>query len=128
MDRSQSELRRESEFFSRQIAPIAQQILEATDAWAAYRAGNKISDALVDDLSWLPHGGDVYRGWAELTDLYETGKTPIIDAHAALRKAAVDWLDMSYARDATIDEWIGNTATTVNELAGRDGDFWRSPS
>jgi hypothetical protein len=128
VDPSQSDLERESEFFSHLIDPIAQEILDAMDPWAAYRAGNRVSDA-VGDLPWLPHGGDVYCGWAELTDLYETGKTPIPDAHAALRQAAVDWLAMSTARDAsTIDEWIASAATHVSDLVDRDGDFWRSPS
>ena len=126
---NQSDLERESEFFSHEVGPIAQEILDTDDPWDAYRASNRVSDALIGGLSWLPHGGAVYRGWAELTDLYETGKTPISDAHAALRRAAADWLAMSIARDAsTIDEWIAKAATSVGDLVARDGDFWRSPS
>jgi hypothetical protein len=76
-------------------------------------------------LDWLPHGGDLYATWAELTDLYETGKTPISDAHVTLREAATEWLTRAGDRtEASIEAWSEHTRTTVTSLFDRDGTFW----
>lgn len=81
---------RAAALFSERIDPIAREVLAARDPWDAHEAAGRVGAALSDELDWLPHAGGIYVAWAELEDLYETGKTPIPDAHAALRQAATD--------------------------------------
>jgi hypothetical protein len=50
---------REWVFYVRVVDPIATDVVAADEPWAAYHPANKASDVLVDDLTWLPHGGEV---------------------------------------------------------------------
>ena len=79
--------------------------------------------------SWeLPHAGEVYVAWSELADVYETGKTPIPDAHSTLRLAAETWLDRPEQPDAGfIAEWVSDAADAVSSLFKRDGNWWYDP-
>ena len=107
------------------IDPFARQILDAVEPWDAYHAANGIPGSLVDALESLPHGGSLYRAWAELTDLFESGTTPVSDAHAVLRQAATDWLaGPGDPTDASIEVWLERTQASVNVLFDRDGTFW----
>ena len=76
------------------------------------------------------HGGAVFIAWADLEDLYETGKTPIPDAHAALRQAAIDWLARPSVPNmaAYIEKWIAEADQIATAFVERDGGFWTSPS
>ena len=67
-------------------------MLDAGEPWAAYESVVSMRSAMVNYLDWGPHGGAVFVAWADLEDSYDTGKTPVSDAHAALRRAAADWL------------------------------------
>ena len=108
------------------------EVLASDDAWAAYRCANELSARFTDTSPGgsfdLPHAGEVLRAWAELADLYETGKTPIGDAHATLRSLATRWLarpDVPVV--GFIERWVLDAADAANALFERDGDFWRSP-
>lgn len=103
------------------VDPIAQQVLEAQEPWDAYNLANTIPSTLVETLDWLPLGGRLYTTWAELTDLFENGKTPIPDAHAALRQAAADWL--SRTGPAGSESWLERTQAATRDLFDRDGTF-----
>ncbi|HET7531632.1 MAG TPA: hypothetical protein VFJ83_00700 [Nocardioidaceae bacterium] len=128
MDENDDDLARQAELFSEVVDPYVKAALVAEDPWDAYDAVVSLRGALVDELDWLPNGGDVFVAWAELEDLYETGRTPIPDAHAALRKAATEWLAMPQVPDAThVESWLDATAKAVEFLFRRDGTFWRSP-
>lgn len=110
------------------IDPIARDVLAAGDPWEAYRAAGMVGAALSDDLDRHSQVGGIYVAWGELLDLYETGKTPIPDAHAALRQAAIDWLAGPKVPDGSwLERWSASTARAVRALVDRDGDFWRSP-
>jgi len=63
--------------------------------------------------------------WADLEDLYETGKTPIPNAHAALRQAATDWLARPSVPNqaAYIETWIAQARESVSAVIKRDGGF-----
>ncbi len=89
---SESDQARESSFVAAAVDPLVQRVLDAAEPWAAYDVAFTIPGALLDALDWMPHGGALYAAWAELTDLFEGGKTPIPEAHAALRRAATRWL------------------------------------
>ncbi len=119
---------RASERYRQLVDPVAVEVLVATDPWDAYRTANKVPNQLAVDLEWLPHGGSVYVAWAELTDSYETGKTPIADAHAVLRQAASAWLDRPGLPDGQhVERWVREATATLHSLFLCDGDFWRSP-
>ena len=76
----------------------------------------------------LLHSGSVYVAWSELTDLYDTGKTPISEAHATLQKAATRWLDRPAEPDADfIERWASEASQAVAALYERDGNWWREP-
>lgn len=67
--------------------------------------------------------------WAELADLYVTGKTPVAGAHSTLQRAAASWLDR--AGEPTVPflaEWVTRTFGLLKDLVARDGDFWRPPA
>ena len=129
MDAGDDEVAREAALFTERIDPTVRKVLDAEDPWDAYDTVGKLRGDLFDDLDWLPHGGGVFVAWAEVEDLYETGKTPIPDAHAALRQAATAWLARPSAPDKTwVEGWIASTQDAVKVLIDRDGDFWRSPS
>lgn len=76
----------------------------------AYESVASMRSAMLDYLEWGPHGGEVFAAWADLEDLYATGKTPISDAHAALRQAATTWLARpSHPQAAAyIEKWIAH--------------------
>lgn len=126
------ELEREWAFFNQVIDPLVREVLALDDAWAAYRRANEMYDLLSDPSpggSWeFPHSGSVYVAWAELTDLFETGKTPIQEAHAALRLAAKRWLDRPAGPNARfIEQWVSDVSEATGTLFERDGDWWRDP-
>jgi hypothetical protein len=81
---------------------------------------------MIDYLDWGPHGGAVFVAWADLEDLYDTGKTPIPDAHAALRQAATGWLARPSGpiMAAYIEDWIVDAGRTASAVIERDGGFW----
>jgi hypothetical protein len=111
--------------------PFVRAVLDAEDPWGAYEAVASMRSAMIDYLEWGPHGGAVFVAWADLEDLYDTGKTPIPDAHAALRQAASDWLDRPSVPDevaAYIEGWIAQTGRVASAIIDRDGGFWNSPS
>jgi hypothetical protein len=119
---------RELLLLSTTVDPGAQAILDAVDPWKAYWAAMDISGALSDAVLWMPHGGALYIAWTELSDLYETGKTSIPDAHAALRRASNDWLAVSTNRTGpALKAWVARTEALVGKIFERDGDFWRDP-
>jgi hypothetical protein len=116
---------RESRLLSTEVDPVVRAVLDAADPWDAYKAANDIPDSLVDELDWMPHGGSLYTAWAELTDLFETGKTPIPDAHAALRQAATSWLARTGQPTAAfLEMWLERTRASINAVVLRDGNFW----
>jgi hypothetical protein len=125
---SDQDQERESQLLSTEIDPLAQAILDSVLPRDAYEAVNEIPGRLLDALDWLPHGGALYRAWAELADLFETGKTPIPDAHAALRQAASDWLARPEdSTGASVEMWLERAQTLTHRLFDRDGDFWQGP-
>ena len=127
-EQDEAEQARESELYGQKLDPIARKILTAEDPWDAYRIAGEAPGQLLHELEWLPHGGAVYICWAELADVFETGKTPIPDAYAALRRAASAWLDRSGLQGADdIEQWIELAGAEVGVLLRRDGDLWGGP-
>ncbi|WP_433088896.1 hypothetical protein ACQP1P_21900 [Dactylosporangium sp. CA-052675] len=125
---SDQDQERESQLLSAEIDPLAQAILDAAQPWDAYKVAVNIPGRFLDASDWLPHGGPLYRAWAELADLFETGKTPVADAHAALRQAATDWLARPEdSTAASVAMWLERAQTLTNRLFDRDGDFWHGP-
>lgn len=114
------------------IDPLVRELLALEDAWHAYQRANAINGLLIDTSpggSWeLPHAGHVYRAWSELEDLYETGKTPIDEAHETLRMAARKWLDRPAQPTAGfIEQWVSEAEDAAGALFKRDGDWWHEP-
>ena len=124
------EAEREGTFFREVLDPFVHAVLGAHDPWDAYESVSRMRSAMIDYLDWGPHGGAVFVAWADLEDLYDTGKTPIPDAHAALRAAATSWLDRPSVPHlaAYVEGWIAQVDQTVSAIIGRDGGFWTSPS
>lgn len=119
---------REWVVFRERLDPVAKRVLEAEDPWGAYDEANSITGALVDDLVWMPHGGDVYIAWAELADQFESGKPPIAEADAALRGAARLWLrSPAEPSESFLAEWLALAHKLVGDLVEQYGDFWRGP-
>lgn len=113
-----ADLRREWQVL-RQIDPIAREVLAATDAWDACAAANRTGGVLVDDLTWMPHGGQLYVAWAELTDLFEIGETSLESAHEVVRQAASRWLSRPEQPDAAfLSGWLEETLTAIEQAAG----------
>jgi hypothetical protein len=126
MEPADSDDRRESTLLGETVDPIARELLGTDDAWDAYEAAMGVSGILVDELSGMPYGGQLYVAWSGLTDLYATGKTPIVDAHEALRQASKDWLERPGPPGGPfVEKWLERTTEVVNRLFARDGDFWR---
>jgi hypothetical protein len=70
----------------------------------------------------------VHVGWSELADLYETGKTPIADAHATHRLAATRWLDRPAEPSTSfVEQWVSEASEGVGALFDRDENWWRNP-
>lgn len=125
------EVVREATFFREVMDPFVRAVRDAEDPWQAYESVASMRSAMIDFLDWGPHGGAVFAAWADLEDLYDTGKTPIPDAHAALRQAASDWLARpSVPNDvaAYIQSWVAQAGCTASAIIDRDGGFWTSPS
>jgi hypothetical protein len=115
----------ESLFLTTVLDPLVQEVLDAVEPWGAYDVANRIPGALMDSLDWLPHGGRLYTAWMELTDLFETGRTPIPDAHTALRRPATDWLARpGEPTGASIAMWLEQTQLEIERINDRDGTFW----
>jgi hypothetical protein len=121
---------REATFFREVLDPRVRATLDVDDPWEAYESVVSMRSAMTDYLDWGPHGGAVFVAWADLQDLYETGKTPIPDAHAALRQTAIDWLARLSAPDAAayLEEWIDQAGRTTSAIIERDGGFWTPSS
>ncbi len=121
---------REAIFFREEMDPFVRALLDADDPWEAYDSVASMRSAMLDYLEWGPHGGAVFVAWADLEDRYDTGKTPISDAHAALRQAATDWLARPSGPPTAvyIEKWVAQAARTSSAFVERDGDFWTSPS
>jgi hypothetical protein len=123
---------REWAFFSESIDPLVRELLALDDAWDAYDRATMVPGLLIDTAPGgaleLPHAGGVYVAWSELADMFETGKTPIPDAHATLRLAAARWLDRPAEPNASfIEQWISDASDAVQARFSRDGDWWRDP-
>ena len=128
MSEGGDEQERESVFLAQTIDPIARAILGAAEPWDAYHAANDASGALANELDWMPHGGSAYVVWADLTDLYSTGKTPIPDAHNVLRRAAEEWLQRpSLPAGEFIEGWLARVRDITKALVDRDGELWSPP-
>ena len=78
----------ESHFIAVEIDPLVREIQGETEPWAAYRQAIQLLGRLSEPQAPLKRGGELYVAWAELTDLFETDRTPIPDAHKVLRAAA----------------------------------------
>ena len=105
--------------------PMAHDVVRAVEPWDAYRAALGYG-AFLDDPD-LPHGGGLYVAWAELTDLFETGKTDDATAHALLRAAVLDWLRRPNLPDSGwVEGWIDKVRGAVSNQFRADGDFWGS--
>ncbi len=128
----ESDLEREWAFCKQLVDPAVHEALALKDPWQAYHRTLEMLDLLTDvspSGSWeLPHAGGVYRSWAMLTDLYETSKTSIDEAHATLRGAATRWLERPTAPTADfIEQWLLETDKATADLFKRDGDWWHKP-
>lgn len=112
----------EGALLARLVDAGAQSVLEVDDAWDAYRAACEIYPALLEHD--LPHAGAMYAAWAELTDVFETGRTPIPDAHAALCRAAAAWLRRPDTPTSEhVEHWLAFANGEVRSLYERAGDF-----
>lgn len=121
---------REWDFFRDILDPVVRELLATNDPWEAYQAANAVTSLLTDTAPGgsfsLPHSGEIYAARAELSDLYETGKTPIIGAHTTLREAATRWLDrLPEPTGAFVETWIAEASEAAGAAFARDGD-WRS--
>ena len=126
---SDSEQARESQLLATAVDPLARAVVEATEPWDAYRAAVGVGDSFVDEVEWMPHGGSLYTTWAGLADLFETGKTPLADAHRVLKQAAVDWLDRpGEPSQEFVTAWLAKAQNAADSLVHRDGYFWRGPA
>lgn len=106
--------------------PMATAVLAAVGPWDAYRAACDYA-AFLDDPN-LPHADGLYIAWAELTDVFESGKTDVSVAHAILRAAALAWLDRPRSPSTEwIERWVRSTREAVSAQFHVDGDFWRDP-
>jgi hypothetical protein len=126
------DLEREWAFYARVVDPAVNEVLALDDAWEAYHRTLALTGLLTDTSpggSWeLPHAGEVYAAWARLTDLYDTGKTPIDQAHATLRDAGTKWLDRPSTPTAGfIEQWVSEADEAAAVLFKRDGDWWNEP-
>ena len=111
------------------VDPLVQAVTETAEPWGAYQAAVGIGDSFVDEVDWMPHGGSLYATWAELTDLFDTGKTPLADAHRVLTQAAAAWLDRSDEPSAEfLAAWLERAQSSTGALVRRYGDFWRDPA
>lgn len=108
------------------LDPGATRILTVDNPWDAYRSALDLRGPVLD--AGVPHDGAVYGAWAGLTDVFETGKTPVDDAHYLLRKAAARWLDRpGPPTDEHVARWIAYANRLATGAFERDGDFWREP-
>ena len=129
VDGSGGEQEREWTFFAQSLDPLVRDLLAREDPWEAYSFAIRVGPLMIDTSPsgsfTLPHAGDVYVTWMELTDLFETGKTPIGDAYATLRVFAERWLDRPAAADgAFIEQWSSDASDAIDRLFRRDGN-WR---
>lgn len=125
-------LGREWAFYEYVVDPTVEEVLALNDPWDAYHRTLEMLGLLTDTSpggSWeLPHSGEVYAAWATLTDVYDTGKTPIGEAHATLRAAATAWLRRPATPTADfIEQWLSEAHEGAGALFKRDGDWWREP-
>lgn len=103
-----NELVRELEHYQRVVDPLARRVLASDDPWEAYNIALEIAGAVADGMDWLPHGGQVYTQWAELTDLFDSPKLRHVapeEAQKALSLAASDWLARSAGPSNYLAEW-----------------------
>ncbi len=120
---------RQEAFLTGVMDPLVRVLLDAEDPWVAYEAAASMRGVMLDYLEWGPSGGAVFVAWAELEDLFETGKTPIPDAHEALRRAAEEWLARPAETSAVyVEWWVQRVNEVVRAIAARDGNWWHEPS
>lgn len=123
------ELKDQDEFVVAHIDPMVRRLLEAPDCDKAYEAANEVAQALANRPD-LANGGALYIAWSELTDVFETGRTPQEDADAALREAATQWLARCDPTGADLagasfyEAWVHLAGDLVHGLYARDGNFW----
>lgn len=104
-------------------------LLAEEDPWEAYEQAGFVSGAINREMLELPNGGALYVSWAELQDVFETGKTPIPEAHAALRRASELWLRRPEAPSAGfLSEWLDFARQEAGFFFDRDGDCWHEPA
>lgn len=115
-------------YYRDRISPLVRSILEDEDPWQAYDGVVRLRGLMVDDLGWLPGGDQAFIAWANLEDTFETGKTPIADAHQALRQAANDWLSRTFDTPDDMTAWFEQAQAITTRLRERDGDWWHDPS
>ncbi|MBI9114640.1 hypothetical protein [Sanguibacter suaedae] len=126
MDDVTDEAARDAALLSELVDPGARQILEAEDPWQAYEVANALFPPLVHQTMTLC--GGMFIAWAELVDVFETGKTPVADAHAALRRAAAEWLRRTGPpTEEHVRRWVSLAGDEVAFLFDRDGTFWQGP-
>ena len=119
---------RARDYFRERISPMVKSIVEEEDPWDAYEGVAHMRGLMLDDLEWLTNGGEAFVAWANLEDTFETGKTPVEDAHKALRDAAVDWLNRSFDTPDDLADWAKQAQAATLRLRDRDGDWWQEPS
>lgn len=82
---------REARFYRDNVDPCALQVIAAEDPWQSYDTAMRAAGAVLDDMTWLPHGGAVYTQWMELSDLFDApglDHVGVEDAQRVLRVAA----------------------------------------
>jgi hypothetical protein len=117
------DLAKQEAFFRDVMDPYVLVLVDAEDPWAAYEAVASMRGVMHDYLAWGPNGGAAFVAWSELEDVYETGKTPVDEAHAALRQAGVEWLERpAKPSDQYVEAWIARASQAVGVFSARDGD------
>ena len=92
---SGSEDNLEARFYRDSVDPWVRQVLAAEDPWQSYEMAMHAAGAVVEDMTWLPHGGAVYTQWMGLSDLFDAPSLDHVapqDAQRVLRVAAEYWL------------------------------------
>ena len=128
----EDDLEREWAFYALVVDPAVDEVLARADPWDAYHRTHEMMGLLTDTSpggAWdLPHAGEVYAAWATLTDVYDTGNTPIGEAHTTLRTAATAWLRRPARPTADfIEDWVSEANEQAGALFKRDGDWWHEP-
>lgn len=120
---------REWIFLGKEIDPLVRAVLAEEDPWEAYKRVGSVSSAISREMLDLPNGGALYACWAEFQDIFETGKTPVPEAHAALRRASELWLRRPEALSKSfLRDWLSFARKEAGFFFDRDGDWWHEPA